>query len=550
MNSPYQRRVGLSRNQVTTSLLKSIPGKTPTKGSPPQPRAATTKMTPKLREPVADDAPPMSTDEENESSEGETSQRSGKQSPDLGVDSSEDERPARGSIRPTAFKSSNKTNGHPSRQTRVQPERSSSAAQGKKMRNESPVRANKRRRVSDGADDQALSKSPPSTVDHLKDEHGFVKRGNFKVKYQLGKKAQDLDSDEDDDEPDTKAKFKQPPAHSSPRKTSKLVVPGVGIGSSPIKEAKKLKTKHLADPDLEDDDEESILGKKRVLKKPEPVQRSTKGKPNVLVQTKKGKATKKAPKPKPAPPRSPSPEPAKKFVLPLSFSQFPVPKDKGSSVESGDESELSDVPSDFSIPSIHELFEEESNVASCPWCNATVEKRLLREFAKGKRLNVRMQTRFCQSHKKKTALETWKEKKYPEIEWDELEDRFSKHRGFLLGIINGNTSHYRTIMATKIETGQARLMKKEENLNPGYYGPRGFNLMCDYLVGEFGDMLKENAVNDKVISGRGSAAFIQSVLVAELAVQLIKEDMHVSLDSARGIMEESKALGELVHEDI
>lgn len=103
------------------------------------------------------------------------------------------------------------------------------------------------------------------------------------------------------------------------------------------------------------------------------------------------------------------------------------------------------------------------------------------------------------------------------------------------------------VLATKVELGKARSMKKEEDVEPGYYGPRGFNLMCDYTVREFGNLLKTKAVDDRVIAGRGSAAFIQCVLVPELAVRLIMEDMGVGSEEARIIMEESKSLGEIVH---
>lgn len=145
-------------------------------------------------------------------------------------------------------------------------------------------------------------------------------------------------------------------------------------------------------------------------------------------------------------------------------------------------------------------------------------------------------------------METWQAKRYPEVDWENLYKRFAAHRTFLLGIVNGKDSHFRRILAQKVESGQARSMKKEGNMNPGYYGPRGFDLMCDYLVDEFGELLKGRAVDDRVIAGRGSAAFIQTVLVAELAVQLIKNDMGVSAEAARSIMEESKALGEMIHE--
>lgn len=176
-----------------------------------------------------------------------------------------------------------------------------------------------------------------------------------------------------------------------------------------------------------------------------------------------------------------------------------------------------------------------------------VDKSLLDDFSKGQQMNVRQQTRFCRTHRTQTALETWRARRYPEVEWQGLE-RFAAHRGLLLNIVNGKPSHFRGVLAAKAASGQAQSMK--DNLKPGYYGPRDFNLMCDYLVGEFGDLLKARAVDERVIAGRGSAAFIQAVLVAKLAVQLINDDMGVSVDEARAIMEESKTLGEMVHEEV
>jgi hypothetical protein len=191
----------------------------------------------------------------------------------------------------------------------------------------------------------------------------------------------------------------------------------------------------------------------------------------------------------------------------------------------------------------------DDRMTKCPWCGDLVSEQALKDYSKGRRLNVQMQTRFCAKHKKETALDTWRERGYPHVDWSRLEGRLDDHRAYLTKIVNGKQSFFRDILAEKIETGQARSLKKEGNLNPGYYGPRGCKLMCDYLVEEFGESLKENATKDRVIAGRGSAAFIQSVLVAELAVQLIMEDMDVSASEAREIMEESKAIGELIHEE-
>ena len=210
--------------------------------------------------------------------------------------------------------------------------------------------------------------------------------------------------------------------------------------------------------------------------------------------------------------------------------------------------QLSDTGSDNMPPENEE--NPQDKMTQCPWCGDAVSEQSLKDYSKGKRLNVQMQTRFCAKHKKETAMVTWRERGYPHIDWERLEERLKDHQHYLSKIVDGKTSHYRNVLAEKIRTGQARSLKKEGDLNPGYYGPRGCKLMCDYLVEEFGESLKEKATQDRVIAGRGSAAFIQVVLVAELAVQLIMEDMNVSPGDAREIMEESKTLGELLHEEV
>lgn len=240
-----------------------------------------------------------------------------------------------------------------------------------------------------------------------------------------------------------------------------------------------------------------------------------------------------------------------KFIMPIGI-DTDLGTEQAGSVSSpilSDLDLLSDAESNNEMPLENEENLEDS-MAQCPWCGEQVLEQALKDYSKGKRLNVQMQTRFCAKHKKETAMETWRERGYPHIDWDRLEERLDDHRNYLTRIVDGKQSYFRDILAEKVETGQGRSLKKEGNLNPGYYGPRGCKLMCDYLVEEFGESLKEKATKDRVISGRGSAAFIQSVLVAELAVQLIMEDMDVSGAEAREIMEESKTLGELIHEEI
>lgn len=186
----------------------------------------------------------------------------------------------------------------------------------------------------------------------------------------------------------------------------------------------------------------------------------------------------------------------------------------------------------------------------CPWCGEPVAEEALSAFSRGKRMGVSAQQRFCKSHNKQAARELYESRAYPNIRWDELPSRIEAHLPSLVPVINNTTpSHFRDRLADKIAAGRDRAMKGEENLNPGYYGPRGLNVMCEILVHKYGKLLKEKAVQDRTISGRGSAYFIQSVLVAELACLLVGDDLGVGPEEARGVVEESREIGEMVHEE-
>lgn len=314
------------------------------------------------------------------------------------------------------------------------------------------------------------------------------------------------------------------------KRPSKILVPGKHVLSSPGQSPRKLLTQMSGDVDFSDEDDmpsflpvkpnarRSKIGKKKADLSPAAPARAVFRLPELFTSTT----------------RDPGEEPYTRAA------NEDLPK-----LSSDDEDGQADATK-LRIPDSV----DETSVANCPWCNEEVDKTLLDAFAKGARLTVRMQTRFCQLHKQHAAKRAWNDRNYPEIDWDTVEDRFATHRDFLLAIVNGRGSHFRNILAKNVEEGKSRAMKNDENLNPGYYGPRGFVAMCDYLVSEFSDILKKCAVDDKVIAGRGSAAFIQAVLVAELGVRLIMEDMQVSESKARRIMEDSKEVGELVQQEI
>jgi hypothetical protein len=178
------RRLGLSWNQPVPSLLKTIGNK------------------PKVADSV--EAPPLSTDEEDNSQDDADSTRERARSPKLiglksGVnkvtpgsprrysDSSGDELNTQISIKPTQFKSSKGTE-QSNASTRIS--RTRQEAPGAKRRKLEPKSSN------DVEDDEAWdgnsvsSKLSSSQPDHLKTEAGFVKRQKTAATYKQRDKVQ------------------------------------------------------------------------------------------------------------------------------------------------------------------------------------------------------------------------------------------------------------------------------------------------------------------------------------------------------------------------
>ncbi|KAK4220292.1 RTC4-like domain-containing protein [Rhypophila decipiens] len=195
-----------------------------------------------------------------------------------------------------------------------------------------------------------------------------------------------------------------------------------------------------------------------------------------------------------------------------------------------------------------------SSKALCSMCDQEVDEKVREKFdAKhpGSRFNLRREQQFCQFHKRNSARKTWKAKGYPDINWNKLDKRIADRHKFLQAILEGGQSYYGDIFKNSVKSGQNRtLLKSETNMTPGYYGIRGLRVMTDNLTYKFSGLLRERAVQDRLISARGHTAYLQTVLVPELAVQLIKEDMSVTEEKARTIMEESTTVGELLNEEV
>ncbi|RYP91308.1 hypothetical protein DL770_002542 [Monosporascus sp. CRB-9-2] len=189
--------------------------------------------------------------------------------------------------------------------------------------------------------------------------------------------------------------------------------------------------------------------------------------------------------------------------------------------------------------------------ARCPMCHEPVDPELLEKHSDRGRMNIRKQTVFCRLHKRREALDSGTERGYPKIDWSTIESRFASHERFLREILEGSRpSHYASILKEKVESGKDRtLLKTEDSVTPGYYGPKGLHVMTEYIMRRFSSVLRKRAVEDRLISARSYTAYVQAVLVPELAARLVMEDMDVGEGEARDILRDSIEVGELLHEE-
>ncbi|CAG8975684.1 hypothetical protein HYALB_00007887 [Hymenoscyphus albidus] len=208
---------------------------------------------------------------------------------------------------------------------------------------------------------------------------------------------------------------------------------------------------------------------------------------------------------------------------------------------------------DFDLPVFKkaESDNEDSPSASqprCPFCRHIVDAAVLRKF---QGMTTREQEKFCQIHQKDDAKAEWDKLGFPKINWTNLDSRINKHHAFVRKLINGQDSHYRAELQAKVDEGKDRnLLKATANLTPGYYGGRGLRILSENIMNKHTDLIKKRAPKDTLMSARGVTGFVQSVLVPEVAVLLIKEDMKISIEEARDLLAESARMGELVHEEM
>jgi hypothetical protein len=132
-----------------------------------------------------------------------------------------------------------------------------------------------------------------------------------------------------------------------------------------------------------------------------------------------------------------------------------------------------------------------------------------------------------------------------EDDWEEYEDPAENGNNMLVTERSGDT--------TKGCAGDTAGLDSQDGIFevPGYYGERGRKLLYKLADRDFGQLLRARAKGlnlEKTMTHLGGwTNFMLTVLVAELGIELIREDMNLSRDDALNVMLGSQELGKLLY---
>ncbi|KAI5205490.1 hypothetical protein E4T38_04242 [Aureobasidium subglaciale] len=200
---------------------------------------------------------------------------------------------------------------------------------------------------------------------------------------------------------------------------------------------------------------------------------------------------------------------------------------------------------------------------SCPICGMKVEKDFWDKFQDEisyKRMNLRLQERFCQAHKARSADDVWTDRGYPKIDWSALQGRLKAHHRHIHAVLDGHyESHYykqhaKMVSSTKGYTARSAVFTGHfTGLRAGYYGTKGEKIMAEDIVRTFSDKLRTLSETDPLIASGsasgGMSGFVHAILVPEMACGLIMEDMKCDRDTAQDILADSADIGEMFNEE-
>ncbi|KEQ77208.1 hypothetical protein M436DRAFT_38980 [Aureobasidium namibiae CBS 147.97] len=171
-------------------------------------------------------------------------------------------------------------------------------------------------------------------------------------------------------------------------------------------------------------------------------------------------------------------------------------------------------------------------------------------------MNLRLQEKFCQAHKSRTADDVWLDRGYPKIDWSALRSRLDAHQDHIHAVLDGDyespyyKQHAKVVTDIKNRSNTAAVASgRFTGLRAGYYGTKGEKIMAENIIQTFSDKLRSLSRTDPLMASGGASGgvsgYVHAILVPEMALGLIMEDMNCDRDKAQVILADSADIGEL-----
>lgn len=136
---------------------------------------------------------------------------------------------------------------------------------------------------------------------------------------------------------------------------------------------------------------------------------------------------------------------------------------------------------------IDELTEDLDKHPRCPICAERIEQEFWDKFQDDishRRMNLRLQEKFCQAHKSRTADDAWLDRGYPKIDWSVLRSRLDAHQNHIHAVLDGDfespyyKQHAKIVTDIKNRSNtSAAASGRFTGLRAGYYGTKGEKIM-------------------------------------------------------------------------
>jgi RTC4-like domain len=196
------------------------------------------------------------------------------------------------------------------------------------------------------------------------------------------------------------------------------------------------------------------------------------------------------------------------------------------------------------------LLDFSPKIRKCPFCRQV----LAASFTEKPPTIARAKYGYCRRHDNVTIIEEGKKQGYPsKIDFTGLRKRVLERLSVVNEVVKNpsESEYYKTLKKASGNRSVVQpmtMINVFDELQPGYYGPRGREIISDTVLKKMGDSIrKTDAIFEELRFCGGVTEFISSIVVPEIGVRLVMEDRGLKREEAVKVMRRSVPYGNIVN---